>query len=69
MLPRSTTGFQCVDVRDLARAHVWLLEQPPAFGFEDRRYIIEGHFYPWDELRQLLEALGGASSVRASPRG
>src|ERR1700744_1576823 len=29
MLPRSTTGFQCVDVRDLALAHQWLLEHPP----------------------------------------
>jgi dihydroflavonol-4-reductase len=70
MLPRSTTGFQCVDVRDLARAHVWLLEQPPALGFEDARYIIGGHFYPWDELRQLLEALLGRHifSPRVSPR-
>lgn len=70
ILLRSTTGFQCVDVRDLARAHVWLLERPPTGAFEDARYIIGGHFYPWDELRQRLEALLGRRlfSPRVSPR-
>jgi nucleoside-diphosphate-sugar epimerase len=56
-LPRSTTGFQCIDVRDLADAHVWLLEHPPAGDIEDARYIVGGHFYPWDELRQRIEAV------------
>lgn len=70
MLPRSTTGFQCVDVRDLARAHLWLLEHPPTHGFEEARYIIGGHFYPWDELRVRLEALLGRRifSPRVSPK-
>jgi dihydroflavonol-4-reductase len=70
MLPRSTTGFQCVDVRDLAQAHVWLLEHPPTCPFESARYIIGGHYYPWDELRQRLEALLGRRllSPRVSPR-
>jgi len=70
MLPRSTTGFQCVDVRDLATAHVWLLEHQPTRDFEDTRYIIGGHFYPWDELRRLLEALLGRRifSPRISPK-
>lgn len=70
MLPRSTTGFQCVDVRDLAHAHRWLLEHPPTSDFEDARYIIGGHFYPWDELREHLEALLGRRIVspRVSPR-
>ncbi len=69
-LPRSTTGFQCVDVRDLAQAHVWLLEHPPTDSFEHSRYIIGGHFYPWDELRRLLETLLGRRmfSPRISPR-
>jgi nucleoside-diphosphate-sugar epimerase len=58
-LPRSTTGFQCVDVRDLAAAHVWLLEHPPAADFEDARYIVGGHFLPWDDLRRHLEAVLG----------
>jgi nucleoside-diphosphate-sugar epimerase len=70
MLPRSTTGFQCVDVRDLAQAHRWLLEHPPTRDVADARYIVGGHFYPWDELRQLLEALLGRRifSPRVSPR-
>ena len=70
MLPRSTTGFQCVDVRDLAQSHAWLLEHPPSRACEEARYIIGGHFYPWDELRQCLEALLGRSifSPRVSPR-
>jgi dihydroflavonol-4-reductase len=70
ILLRSTTGFQCVDVRDLAKAHLWLLERPPTRDFEEARYIIGGHFYPWDELRQRLEALVGRRifSPRVSPR-
>jgi dihydroflavonol-4-reductase len=69
-LPRTTTGFQCVDVRDLAQAHLWLLEHPPTSDFDNARYIIGGHFYPWDELRQRLEALLGRRifSPRVSPR-
>jgi dihydroflavonol-4-reductase len=57
MLPRTTTGFQGVDVRDLAQAHRWLLEHPPMGDFGNARYIVGGHFYPWAELHQLLEAL------------
>lgn len=59
MLPRTSTGLQAVDVRDLAAAHRWLLENPPAANFENGRYIIGGHFYPWDSLRQLLEGILG----------
>jgi dihydroflavonol-4-reductase len=66
MMPRSTTGFQCVDVRDLAQAHVWLLEHPADREFESARYIIGGHFYPWDGLRRRLEALLGRRIL--SPR-
>jgi dihydroflavonol-4-reductase len=57
MLPRTTTGLQVVDVRDLAHAHRWLLEHAPSGDFEDARYIVGGHFYPWAELREHLEAL------------
>ena len=57
MLPRTTTGFQGVDVRDLAQAHRWLLEHPATGDFENARYIIGGHFYPWPELHQRLKAL------------
>jgi dihydroflavonol-4-reductase len=69
-LPRTTSGFQCVDVRDLAQAHLWLLEHPPTHDFDNARYIIGGYFYPWDDLRQRLEALLGRRifGPRVSPR-
>ena len=68
-LPRTTTGFQVVDVRDLANAHVWLLEHPPTADFEDARYIVGGRFYPWEDLRRRLEAVLGKRvfSPRVSP--
>lgn len=54
-LPLTTGGFQAIDVRDLAQAHLYLLEHPPQSDFEKARYIIGGHFYPWKELRKQLE--------------
>lgn len=69
MLPRTTTGFQAVDVRDLAQAHRWLLEHPATRDFETGRYIVGGHFYPWSHLHQRLEVLLGRPvfSLRVSP--
>jgi nucleoside-diphosphate-sugar epimerase len=55
-IPMTTTGFQMVDVRDLAQAHRYLLEHPQTSGFESARYIIGGHYYPWKEFRIQLEA-------------
>lgn len=55
-LPLTTSGFQAIDVRDLAEAHRYLLEHPLTSGFEKGRYIIGGHFYPWPEFRKQLEA-------------
>lgn len=59
MMPATTSGFQCVDVRDLAQAHRWLLERPVTGDAQDARYIVGGHFYPWAEFRQRLEQLLG----------
>ncbi|MGH3578001.1 MAG: NAD-dependent epimerase/dehydratase family protein [Mycobacterium sp.] len=69
LLPRTTTGFQGVDVRDLAQAHCWLLEHPFTRDFERARYIVGGRFYPWGQLHQHLEALLGRPifSPRLSP--
>ncbi len=69
-LPRSTTGFQCVDVRDLADAHLWLLQHPVTGDVEAARYIVGGHFYPWDELRQRIETVLNRRifSPRVSPK-
>ena len=70
MLPRTTTGFQCVDVRDLARAHRWLLEHPPRVISKTRATSsgatsIRGTncVSAWNRY------LAGGSSAHASPRG
>lgn len=57
ILPRTSTGIQCVDVRDLAAVHRYLLEHPPAGQAEQARYIVAGIFYPWEDFRTLLEKL------------
>lgn len=69
-LPRTAGGLQTVDVRDLAKAHVWLLEHPNTGDLEGARYIVGGHFYRWAELRRLLENLVGhrVFSPRVAPR-
>ena len=57
IIPRTTSGLQFVDVRDLAKAHVSLLENPPRQDYQQARYIVGGHFYPWSEFHQLLESV------------
>ncbi len=71
MLPRSTTGFQCIDVRDLA-AVARLVVGASAHGRVRRRRAtssaaisIRGTNYASASKR----CSGGASSVRASHRG
>lgn len=59
MVPRTSTGFQCVDVRDLALAHRWMIEHPLSSDFEQGRYIVGGHYYPWASLRDELEHVTG----------
>ncbi len=69
-LPLTTSGFQCVDVRDLGLAHRYLLEHPPACEFSQARYILGGHYYPWEQFRQRLEQLMGRRifNLRLPPR-
>ena len=55
MTPVTSTGIQCVDVRDVAKAHLFMLENPS----EDGRYIVAGHYYPWEELHSLFESITG----------
>ncbi len=56
----TTSGFQFVDVRDLAQAHRMLLERggPPA------RYVMGGSFFTWPELTDLLEEVTDESFLR-----
>lgn len=56
MIPNTDSGMQCVDVRDVAKAHLHLLEHPVASGGDNSgaRYILGGHFYTWPEFHALL---------------
>jgi nucleoside-diphosphate-sugar epimerase len=58
-LPLTTSGFQTVDVRDLALANLFLLENSPKEHLEDARYIIGGHYYPWNEFHRALQVAAG----------
>jgi dihydroflavonol-4-reductase len=59
MPPNTSSGFQCVDVRDLAAAHRFLLERPPTGDPQAARYVVGGHFLRWQEIRTLLQSLTG----------
>jgi len=48
-------GLQLVDVRDVAAAHVRLLELPPGPG----GHLLCGHFLRWSEVIDRLEAITG----------
>jgi dihydroflavonol-4-reductase len=56
-VPLTSTGMQVVDARDLAQAHRWLLENPPAPG--GARYIVGGRYLPWAELHAALSRVTG----------
>jgi len=49
------TGLQMVDVRDVAAAHLKLLEAPSGPG----RHLLGGHFVPWARLADLMEEITG----------
>ena len=46
----TSSGMQIIDVRDLAKVHVALLE-----GEKSGPYLVSGHFRSWDELGQTLD--------------
>ncbi|MEM1113858.1 MAG: SDR family NAD(P)-dependent oxidoreductase [Pseudomonadota bacterium] len=51
---RTTSGLQIIDVRDLARAHVGLLERAASGP-----YLVAGQFRSWDEMAVLLDKVTG----------
>ncbi len=59
-VPATSSGFQLVDVRDLALAHVRLLEN----GGPPSRYVLGGTFFTWPELAQLLEDVTGVRFLK-----
>jgi len=54
-VPLMPSGTQYIDVRDIARVHLHLLEQPGSNG----RYILGGHYVPWRELGAVLRRVTG----------
>jgi dihydroflavonol-4-reductase len=52
----TTSGMQMIDVRDVALAHVRLLEQG-----ESGRFMVSGHFRSWEELGCILDRVTGRS--------
>lgn len=59
MPPNTSSGFQCIDVRDLAAAHRFLLERPPTADPQAARYVIGGHYLAWRDIHLLLKKLTG----------
>lgn len=55
LLLDTTSGIQIIDVRDLAKAHLALLERggPPA------RYLIGGNYHSWKAYAGLMQELTG----------
>jgi nucleoside-diphosphate-sugar epimerase len=51
----TSSGFQLVDVRDLAEVHLRLIERKPAVG----RYVVASRYMPWEEFATLLDESAG----------
>jgi dihydroflavonol-4-reductase len=51
----TSSGFQVVDVRDLAAVHVRLIDRKPESG----RFITSGAFMPWEVFAELIDRAAG----------
>ena len=59
-VPRTSTGMQVVDARDLAIAHRLLIENTP----DAKRHLVSGVFLPWREIARILREVGaGGRSI------
>lgn len=60
-IPNTESGIQCVDVRDVAAAHLFLLENPAPTGGDNSNclYILGGNFYTWPEFHALICEITG----------
>lgn len=59
VVPQTSSGMQFVDGRDLAQAHLRLLEKTLPCEPAASRYIVGGHYLPWAEIHRLLERVVG----------
>jgi len=56
----TSSGIQIIDVRDLALAHLRLIER----GGPPRRYTMGGQFFRWAEMADILESVIGTKLRR-----
>lgn len=56
----TSSGYQTVDVRDLAAVHTALINREPAPG----RFVATGKFLPWDQFAELLDRAAGVRLPR-----
>jgi nucleoside-diphosphate-sugar epimerase len=61
----TSSGFQCVDVRDVAALHVKLLELPPG----PHRYAAAAEMLPWAGIYELLDRITGTRVRRFTVPG
>lgn len=64
VLPVTDSGFQFIDVRDLAVAHRLMLERGCPADRAEGRYVMGGHYYPWPALGDLLDSVTGGNVWR-----
>lgn len=60
VIPVTSSGMQFVDARDLAEAHVRLLTHTKG---ESHRYLVGGHFMPWQDFHRLLQQVTGRKII------
>ncbi len=61
----TSSGFQTVDVRDLAAVHLALIERKPEPG----RFIAAGRYLRWEEFAELLDRAAGIRLPRINLPG
>ena len=59
IVPVTSSGIQHIDVRDVAKIHLSLLEQGAPNDKELGRYILGGHYCPWKDYPALLSEVTG----------
>jgi len=64
-VPLMSSGNQYVDVRDVAQVHLQLLEERPPEG----RYLLGGHYIPWNDLGGVLEGITGRKLLKLRLNG